>query len=806
MALKKGYKILIWVLAVLVVMILGFTITIKLIFTKQKLLTMIQPKIEAALKRNISIEDISVSIFSGLGVDVKGMSIYNPDGFIEKEFLKFDRFSVRVKFFPLFKKRIEVKKIILEKPELDLEKNSSGVSNIADLVKGEGKLAFFPFAFDRMEIKQGKVSYFDELNHNKIILNQINQKARFRFDQKFENGEAEGKIEIKEVEIDFPKLKQTIPQLYFSLEHDLKINLPGDFLDIKKLRITLGKVSVDVLGRIEKITTQPYADLAASSKEISISDLLSSIPQKEGSPLSKIKSSGILKISASFSGEPKLEPLPEIKGKVVLKDVMAQAEQFPIPFSMRYGEINFDPKSLSLYSTQATLKDAPVDIKVVIDDFKDPNLAAEFKTKVNLSILQDLKKLPEGTTASGEMGIDFKVYGKVKKSEELKLSGDVSLKNISVTTPSLAVPIKDLNGDFKLQENNIKLTDLGLSLGKSSLSMQGEIRNVLPFILKKQKNPPIFEFTLNSPYLNLDEILPAPKEAKKTEKQTPAPSGFFFLGMDMDGKIDLQKVIFRKIEFTNLMANLSVKEGVLKIDNVVSNVYSGSVGGKAVVVLAQPTQPQFTVDVNTSQIEANDFLSQFTLFKDHLFGKLNLSGNFSGKGSTVEDIKKSLAGSGTAAITQGKLVNWDILNQLGEFLKMKELKNQEIKTLKNSFKIESSRLYFEDFFATTTDADWEVKGSVGFDASLDYSIALYLSPALSQRFDLLGDLSDFFKDEKGRLILDLKVSGLASSPKFTLDTSRAEKSLQQKLKIKDEKLKEELKKKGEDILKKLFKK
>ena len=806
MAMKKGYKILIWVLAILFVLILAFTITIKLIFTKQKLLAMIQPKIEAALKRNVSIEDVSVSIFGGLGADVKGMKIYNPEGFVEKEFLKFDRFSVRVKFFPLLRKRIEIKKIILERPVIDIERNSSGVSNIADLVRGEGKLALFPFAFDRMEIKQGKVLYWDELNHNKIILNQINQKAIFKFDKKFENGEAEGKIEIKEIEIDFPKLKQKIPQLYFSLEHDLKINLPGDSLSIKKLKITLGKVSFDVSGRIEKITTQPYLNLSLSSEEISISDLLSSIPQKEGSPLSKMKSSGKMKISASFTGEPRLKPLPEMKGKVVLKDVTVLTEQFPIPFNMKYGEINFDPKSLSFYSTQATLKDAPIDIKVVIDDFGDPNLAAEFKTKLNLSILQDLKKLPEGATASGEMNIDFKAYGKVKKSEELKLSGDVSLKNVSATTPALAVPIKNLNGDFTFYENNIKLTDLGLSLGRSSLSLQGEIKNVVPFILKKQKNPPIFEFTLNSPYLNLDEILPVPKEAKRIEKQKPASSGLFFLGMDMDGKIDLQKVIFRKIEFTNLMANLSVKEGVLKIDNVVSNVYSGNVGGKAVVELAQPTQPQFTVDVNTSQIEANDFLSQFTPFKEHLFGKLNLSGNFSGKGSTVEDIRKSLTGSGSATITQGKLVNWDILNQLGEFLKMKELKNQDVKTLKNSFKIDNQRLYFDDFFATTTDADWEVKGSVGFDASLDYSITIYLSPSLSQRFNLMGDLSDFFKDEKGRLIIDLKVSGPSSSPKFTLDTSRAEKSFQQKLKIKDEKLKEELKKKGEDILKKIIKK
>ena len=158
------------------------------------------------------------------------------------------------------------------------------------------------------------------------------------------------------------------------------------------------------------------------------------------------------------------------------------------------------------------------------------------------------------------------------------------------------------------------------------------------------------------------------------------------------------------------------------------------------------------------------------------------------------------------SIGDGKLVNWELLDHLGEYLQVKEMKDQKIRDLKNTFMIKNQRLYFDDFFARTNDGDWQVSGSVGFDGSLDYAISATLSDDLSKKFDALGDISNFLKNNQGRVVLDIKLKGTSKSPTFTLDTSRAEKKFQSQLKIKQEDLKDELKKKGEELLNKFLKK
>jgi hypothetical protein len=156
------------------------------------------------------------------------------------------------------------------------------------------------------------------------------------------------------------------------------------------------------------------------------------------------------------------------------------------------------------------------------------------------------------------------------------------------------------------------------------------------------------------------------------------------------------------------------------------------------------------------------------------------------------------------------LVNWELLNKLASYLKVKTFKEEQIKTLRNSFRIERERVWFDDFSASTKSGDFELSGSVGMDGSLDYKLTAVLSPELSSGFDALGDLSDYLKNDQERVVLDVKIKGPAKNPEFSLDTSKAEerfkKRMTQKLKQEKKKVTDELKKKGEDLLRELFKK
>jgi hypothetical protein len=814
---KKGLKILIGVVAGIIVLLILATLVVKIIFTKEKLLSLLVPKVESALKRRVEIEDINVSIWGGLGVDVKGMKVLNQTGFVQEELFRFDQLSIRVKFLPLLRKRIEIKKLILNNPEIYLEKSQGGTSNIEDLTKSEGGKIMIPVAFDQLEIKNGTIVYLDSKDQKKIVLHKFEESARLALDEKMENAKATGKITVDQIELSLPDYKGVLPPLTFSLEHDINLNVPQDRLDIASLKIGIAKISMDVKGTVEKLSTTPILNLTVQSNEIPLSDLFASLPKAESSPLNKLTTSGNLKISSSFQGEMKGEFPPQIQGKITFQNVKIDFVQVPQPFSMPYGEINFDNRSLNFFTSQAKLGESPMELKLVVDNFSDPNLTSELKAKLNLAILSEFVRMPEKTSIAGEAEVNVKAYGKIKSPagsiapERMNFSGQMQLRNVEASTPTLGVPVKDLNADISFIKGDVDISNLSMSLGKSSLNLQGKLYGAIPYYIFKNQKKPLLNFSLNSPLMDLDKIFPSEQHAeRKVEEKTTVVDTIPLPDINASGQISIQKVIFRKVELTGLSAKLDVTDGVLRLDNIVTKVYSGSVGGKVTCDLNNMEHIPYNIDLTANQIEANDFLSQFTSFGNHLFGKMNMNANFSGKGNQLPDIQKSLTANGTVSFADGKLVNWELLDKVASFLKLDSFKEQQIKTLRNTFRIADSRVWFDDFSAITKDGDFKLLGSVGLDGSLDYKLNAVLSPELSPRFDALGDLSQYLKNEQGRVVLDIKITGPAKNPEFALDTSKPEDKFKQQMKEKaqeqTDKAKDQLKEKGQDLLKDLLKK
>ena len=165
---KKGLKILLGVVVGIILLIIIATVIVKLVFTKEKLMAMLVPRIETALKRKVEIQDVSVSVWKGLGVDVEGVKVLNPPGFSQEVLVEFNQLQVRVKFFPLLQKRIEIRRFILKDPVINLEKTPTGVSNYADLTESKGGKIVLPIAFDQMEIKNGEIHYQDSQGEKEI--------------------------------------------------------------------------------------------------------------------------------------------------------------------------------------------------------------------------------------------------------------------------------------------------------------------------------------------------------------------------------------------------------------------------------------------------------------------------------------------------------------------------------------------------------------------------------------------------------------------------------------------------------------
>ncbi len=86
--------------------------------------------------RDLTIEgDLKLSLFPWIGVEIGKTRLSNAEGFGDEPFVAIDEVNVKVKLLPLLSKQVEVSTVVLRGLNLNLAKNSKGVTNWDDLVK-----------------------------------------------------------------------------------------------------------------------------------------------------------------------------------------------------------------------------------------------------------------------------------------------------------------------------------------------------------------------------------------------------------------------------------------------------------------------------------------------------------------------------------------------------------------------------------------------------------------------------------------------------------------------------------------------
>ncbi len=126
-------KLLIWILAVLgglIVLLIVAVIVLPMFIDVKSYLPQIEQKVSEATGRPFSLgRDVDVSVFPWAGISFDNMQMGNPQKFGGGEFVKVESFEARVKLLPLLSKKIEIRKFVLNGPEVHLVKLADGSSN-----------------------------------------------------------------------------------------------------------------------------------------------------------------------------------------------------------------------------------------------------------------------------------------------------------------------------------------------------------------------------------------------------------------------------------------------------------------------------------------------------------------------------------------------------------------------------------------------------------------------------------------------------------------------------------------------------
>jgi hypothetical protein len=215
-----------------------------------------------------------------------------------------------------------------------------------------------------------------------------------------------------------------------------------------------------------------------------------------------------------------------------------------------------------------------------------------------------------------------------------------------------------------------------------------------------------------------------------------------------------------------------------------------------------------------ANLNAHTMLSRFTSFGERLLGRLTMSTTLNGSlNDTLGLVPQTLNGKGSVQVQNGTLTGVKVNKAIASVLKLPDLETITFKDWANEFTVANGRVFIKDLKINALDADYVINGSQGIDGSLDYSMSLILPEKTSSRINVAGfggQAIDMFRDNTGRVKLDFAVAGNMDDPKVSLDTKAAQKKAEDlaKQKVKDEakKLGDQVKSKGEGLIKDLFKK
>jgi len=564
-------------------------------------------------------------------------------------------------------------------------------------------------------------------------------------------------------------------------------------------------------------------DLAVNSPGASMEQLLSLIPPEMLKKTSGLSSSGEVKFAMQIKGPFDDAMNPGASGTFTITGGSVKYASLPKSITNINLKGSFDRPAAGVGATgigafaiekfSSTFGSDEIGGSLAVKNFSDPSIAASFSGSLNLGEVREYYPLEQGTELAGRMKLSVQLDGKVKNPKGMKAGGKAEFQDVTIQTAGSKTPLKHLNGTVAFSNQAIESKQLSMNIGESDLSLAFTLKNYLGLVMSPpgggsgaaSGEKPAASLTLSSRQLRTVDLMGEPPPnagGGKGKEEAGKPAGIM-PGIDIDANVQIGKLVTEKFTFNDARGELAVSDGVVRLKHLNVNAFQGSIETKGMIDLRNPSNRPFDLDMNIAGVQSNDLLSKFTSFGQYLFGKFSTTTKLKGNlNDTLGLDTETLLGSGNVQISEGRLSGLPLTSKLADVTGVNELREVNFKSWTNAFAIENGRIQVKDLKVNAGTTDFAMGGSQGLDGSLDYALLVKLPPSFSDKIKLGGtaaELLELFKDKEGRYNFNFDVGGTSTSPVVRLNAKAQEDAAKNKLQ-------EDLKKKAQEGLLKLFKK
>ena len=786
--MKRLFKILAWVVGIVLIVIILAGAGLYFFFPKEKVKAIALEKLSTSLNRKIDIDGVSVSFSGGIGLKLENLRVANAPGFKEKYLMTADNLDVKVQFWPLLKKEIMIDRLVLNKPEITASKQKDGKVNYefksADtlippevkekLPEKAPKAAGALVTFDNLTIHDGRIIYSDDSSNMKLTLDGVEMSSSLNATKNLVY-KSKGDLKVESCQISYGEM--TVPNFSLALDFDATADLNNSQAVVKMTDVSLNDLKFNVSLGVPNLKTMAFINAQLKSDMLPLSDCMALVPESKKSLVSDFNIDGGISIDASIKYNSSAVKSLSYEGKAAIKDLTLARKSEPGNLSIADGSIAFETDKIGLEIKKGSFENNPLAGLITVENLDNPSIKANLKGTVDLTSLIKFISTEPKPKLSGNAEYELNISGPIEHKDKLAVSGHIKISDAKYAADVLPEPIENFDADLTISPDKIDIKKFDVKFVSSDVSLTGTLSDPFPYFIpgfEGKAKQPFLTFTAKSHRFDVDRLFPeAAPGAGANLSQVPIDSlpPLPIPAVDGKGTGQIDTLIYTQVEFTSISTDMTIKDRILYADNVKGDVYTGKVTGKASVNLSDLNNPVYNGQFDAKQIEANDFLARFTGFGGHLFGKLNMTGDFKASGLEPLQIVNSLTMDGDAVFKEARLVGFDLFNKLAEQVNMKKLDEEKLRDFASAFHVADGRVEFDATKFVSTFGDWNVTGSVGFDGSLDYKGTILLSDDMTaQAMTKFGAVAGLLKDSKtGRIRLPLTLGGTYSNPKIGLN-------------------------------------
>lgn len=745
---------------VVVVVLIVAMIAIPFLF-KDKIKTAVLNAANEKLNATVDIKDFGLNLFSNFPnatLSLNDASVVGVGDFQKDTLLSAKSASVTIDLMSLFGSEYNISKINLDKASIYTKVLEDGRANW-DIMKVDSTASAstesesaFKLNLKKITVNDCSFVYQNDSTKMKVTLNKW-------------NGDLHGDFSASETTLN---TNSTIGEVTFVMDGipylnkiqgvaDATINANLDKMQFSfkesNLQLNDLKASIDgTFAMLGKDYEDMEFDLKLNAPDTQFKDILSLVPAMYTADFKDVKTSGTAKLEAYIKGLMHGDSYPAFDVKIIVNDAMFQYPSLP-------KAVNNINVAMAINSKGGSLDNMIIDISKfsfnlggnpfsgslnVSTPMSDPNLKAQANGTIDLGMIKDVYPLEKGTALNGKMIANLNVAARMsaiekEQYENVSAAGSLKLSNMTYKSQDMQdVVINDAGLEFS--PRYVNLSSLNLKIGKNDLSATGRLENFIAYALKDQTLKG--QLNIKSNYLNANDFISS--ETAGTEETASSTTEDIIIPKNVDFILNaaLNQIVYGKMNITNMVGNMTVKNGVLTLNNVGANALGGSCKVSGTYDTSSPKTPKVNFDLALSKVSfAETFKSvesvqKFAPIFEKLGGTYSMNFKFNTSlGETIMQTLAGLTGSGALQTNDVKIEGVEALTALSSSLKTDALKSFSTKDLNLPFTINNGKLNTKPFNVNFGNGGvMKLEGATGLDQSIDYKGTVTLPKSLANHY------------------------------------------------------------------------